>query len=343
MAEETETLNFFDIRIEHFPDRSARWLFQDKENVRGLVEIVAGELVELIDFSQLSQINRSFIPDNLREQESDLVFSVPLQSESEADELLIYILIEHQSTVDSTMGFRVLFYMTQIWDSQRREWESDNVPKSQWRFRSILPILFYTGEQRWHTPLTLNAIMDIPDMFSRFVPTFDILFLSVKETDESDLTKSDHPLGWLLTVLQKEHANKEAIRTALIEAMSHINTLGEEQAQQRRRAISYLLLLILHRRPADEHAELSTLVDQQIEQPSDREEVGIMAQTMAEHLIEQGETRAKQEALLKLIRFQFESVPESVTNEITLIQSLARLDSLFERVLNAQTLDEIDW
>jgi hypothetical protein len=241
------------------------------------------------------------------------------------------------------MGFRVLFYMVQIWDSQRREWELNNVPKSQWRFRPVLPIVFYTGAQRWKTPLTLNAIMDIPDMFSRFVPTFDILFLSVKETDESDLTKSDHPLGWLLTVLQKEHANKEAIRTALIEAMSHINTLGEEQAQQRRRAISYLLLLILHRRPADEHAELSTLVDQQIEQPSDREEVGIMAQTMAEHLIEQGETRAKQEALLKLIRFQFESVPESVTNEITLIQSLARLDSLFERVLNAQTLDEIDW
>ena len=78
MAEETEILNFFDIRIEHFPDRSARWLLQDKENVRGLLEIVADELVELIDFSQLAQINRSFIPDNLREQESDLVFSVPL-------------------------------------------------------------------------------------------------------------------------------------------------------------------------------------------------------------------------------------------------------------------------
>ena len=110
-----------------------------KGTSRGLLEIVANELVELIDFSQLAQINRSFIPDNLREQESDLVFSVPLRSESETDELLIYILIEHQSTVDSTMGFRVLFYMIQIWDSQRREWESNNVPKSQWRFRPILP------------------------------------------------------------------------------------------------------------------------------------------------------------------------------------------------------------
>ena len=63
---------------------------------------------------------------------------------------------------------------------------------------------------------------------------------------------------------------------------------------------------------------------------------------MAEYLIEQGETRAKQDALLKLIRFQFDSVPEFVTNQITLIQSLSRLDSLFESVLTAQTLDDID-
>ena len=68
-----------------------------------------------------------------------------------------------------------------------------------------------------------------------------------------------------------------------------------------------------------------------------------MAQTMAEHLIEQGETRAKQEAILKLMQFLFDSAPESVTSQITRIRSLSRLDSIFERVLAAQTLDEIDW
>ena len=51
---ETEIGSFFDIPIEHFPDRSARWLLQDKENVRGLVEIVASELVAFLDFSQPS-------------------------------------------------------------------------------------------------------------------------------------------------------------------------------------------------------------------------------------------------------------------------------------------------
>ena len=68
---------------------------------------------------------------------------------------------------------------------------------------------------------------------------------------------------------------------------------------------------------------------------------------MAEHLVEQGiergKTQAKQEAVLKLLRSRFDSIPESVTNQITSIRSLSHLDSLFEKVLTAQTLDEIDW
>lgn len=338
MNQKEEILNFFDIKVEHFPDRSARWLFQDKENVRGLLEILASELVEMIDFNQLVQINRSFIPDTLREQESDIVFSVPFRSES-ADEILIYILIEHQSTVDITMGFRVLFYMTQIWDFQRREWESNNVPQSERRFRPILPIVYYTGLQRWKTPLTLDAIMDIPDVLARFVPRFDTLFLSVKETDEADLTKTNHPLGWLLTVLQKEHADKEVISRALLEAISHINTLDEEQAQQRQRAFIYLLQLILHRRSATEHDELITL----LQQFTPEMEIETMAESIIERNNRQVKTQVKQEAVLKLLQIRFHEISQEVSNRITNIHDISSLDLLFEKAATVQTLDEIDW
>ena len=347
MPTEPETLTFFDFPIEQFADRSTRWLLEDKENIRGLLEIVAEHLVAHFDFSQLTHINRSFIPDNLREQESDIVYSVPFHSESQTDELLIYILIEHQSTVDTTMGFRVLFYMTQIWDFQRREWESNNVPKSQWRFRPIIPIVFYTGEQRWQPSVSVDALMDLPDLLSEFVPTFNTLFLSVKEVDAAALTRTDHPFGWLLAVLQKEHASKEEIRTALIEAVAHIDTLDDEKTQQWRRAIFYLYLLILHRRPTDEHDELKTLVHQQIQETSRREEGETMAQTMAKYLMEQGErrgeTQAKREAVLKLLRLRFDTAPEIVINKIASMRSLSRLDTLFERVATAKTLDDINW
>ena len=79
-----------------------------------------------------------------------------------------------------------------------------------------------------------------------------------------------------------------------------------------------------------------------------------MAQTMAEHLIEQGKvqgkaegkaegrTEEKQSTVLKLLRLRFGTVPESVTNQISLIQSFSHLDALFERALTVQALDEID-
>ena len=341
MAKEPEILNFSDIPIEPFPDRSTRWLFEDKEYVRDLVEILASELAAHIDFSRLSQINRSFIPDTLREQESDMVFTAPFQTESGTDELLIYILIEHQSTVDPIMGFRVLFYMMQIWDSQRREWESNNVPKSQWRFRPILPIVYYTGEKRWSNPLTLEAIMDMPDMLARFVPKFDTLFLSVNETDAADLKETGHPLGWLLTVLQQENADEETLIDAMLETFSYFDTLGEEYAPQRRKAMIYLILFILHRRHPNEHKNLITLIDQRTHDM----EVENMAQSIIEITKEEGReegrTQAKRESIIKLIQSRFDVLPEAVATEIDSIQSLDRLDVIFDKALTAETLDEI--
>ena len=238
------------------------------------------------------------------------------------------------------MGFRVLFYMMQIWDFQRREWESNNVPKSQWRFRPILPIVYYTGEKRWSNPLTLEAIMDMPDALARFVPKFDTLFLSVNETEAADLKKTDHSLGWLLTVLQKENADTETLSTALLEAVSHLITLDEAQAPQRRKAFAYLVLLILHRRPAEEHEELIKLIEQQTHDM----EVANMAQSIIELTREQGREQgreqAKREDIIKLLQSRFSAVPEFVRSEINLIQN-QHLDSIFDKALTAETLDEI--
>lgn len=48
------------IPVKQFPDRSAKWLLSVKENVQGLFEILANDLVELLDFDQMQQVNTSF-------------------------------------------------------------------------------------------------------------------------------------------------------------------------------------------------------------------------------------------------------------------------------------------
>ena len=277
--------------LTHFPDKSVRWLLEDKENVRGLIEILASELVNLIDFNQLEVQNTSFLSSKLREQVSDLIFSVPFKNSTETDELLIYILIEHQSTVDVSMGFRLLFYMMHIWDSQRQRWLEDRVPKSEWRLRPILPIVFYSGDRRWQVPLSVTAIMDIPDVLSRFVPDFDTLFLNVKEIEATELIKTGHPFGWLLTVLQREKADKDKIIEVLTEAIAYLNTLEPEASERRKRALHYFVMLIASRRPSAEHSELIDLVNQH----SDEEEVKIMAKSMLDVTLEKGIKKGKAE------------------------------------------------
>ena len=76
-----------------------------------------------------------------------------------------------------------------------------------------------------------------------------------------------------------------------------------------------------------------------------------MAQSMAEVLMErgmeqgmeQGQVLAKRDAILKLLRRHFGDVPESLVSHITALQHISQLDALFEKALEAETLDDIDW
>ena len=196
----TDLYRFFPAPLAHFPDRSARWLFIDPENVRGLVELVAGHIATLLDFRQLTALNRDFLSDTLREQEADLVFSVPFQDASANQELLIHILIEHQSGVDKEMWFRFLGYMYNLWVAERQRWTAE-----------------------------------VENMFQS------------------------------------------------------------------------------------------------------------MAEATFQQGIEQGETRAKQMALLKLLHHRFQGVPEAIVTQIHALHSPAHLDTPFEKALNAENLEDIDW
>ena len=59
--------------------------------------------------------------------------------------------------------------------------------------------------------------------------------------------------------------------------------------------------------------------------------------------IEQGGVRAKQMALLKLLHHQFQNVPETLTTWIQTLRDPDHLDTLFEKTLNAENLEDIEW
>ena len=344
------------LSVREFADRGTKWLLESQENVSGLLQILDFNLSTKIDFSRLHDEKKSFILDNLRKQESDLVFTVPFWDEKNGteDEILIYILIEHQSEPDISMGFRMLFYMTQIWDTQRREWERDKVPKSQWNFRPILPVLFYTGKASWDTTICVtDAMKQLPKPLERFVPHHDTLFLNVKATDKEKLTAYEHPFGWLLRIIQQENESLKELTNELELAISQLDKLPESESNQWIRAMHYILLLIYNRRESEEHTKLTDIVTNAVQDRKRRKEVSKMGRTIAQALIEEGMEigvergvekgiiQTKQEVLIDLIQFRFRDIRPEINDKIRSIQDVDRLTTLFRRALSSNSINEL--
>ena len=174
---------------------------------------------------------------------------------------LPYILLEHQSTVDRLMGYRLLSYMCQIWHAQLELFANADVKSNEQRLRPILPIVFYTGQKRWDTPLTLNAVMDVPEHLAPFVPSFQTLFLGVKHIDTDELTQTDHPFVWLMTVLQKESDDEKSMQAAMETALTELDKVKTENPKLHRHAMMYLSLIARCRRDVTEQPQLLRMID----------------------------------------------------------------------------------
>ena len=79
MLDTDEILSLLKGSLEQFADRSTKWLLANIGNLRGLLEIIGEDIVGSLDFSKVQLVNTTFIADNLREQESDLVFLLPFR------------------------------------------------------------------------------------------------------------------------------------------------------------------------------------------------------------------------------------------------------------------------
>ena len=93
-------------------DSGYKLLFSNRTIFRQLIEtFVDAPWVKEADFSRCEPVDKSFVSDEYRQRESDLIYRVALRGQ----DLYIYVLIEFQSTVDRFMAVRVLNYLTSFY------------------------------------------------------------------------------------------------------------------------------------------------------------------------------------------------------------------------------------
>ena len=182
---QADALDFEAELAAHPHDAWFKQVFSQVPNARALFrQHLPAEIVVAVDWDQLQLLPASFVRSTLQQSHSDLLFSVP----SGADSLLLYLLFEHQTTVDPAMSLRLLGYMTEIWTRHEKEHGLPLPP--------ILPLVLHQGPERWTVSTSFENLLAqdaaLAAHLRPFQPSFRHLLLDLTQhkpaTEEPDET-----------------------------------------------------------------------------------------------------------------------------------------------------------
>ena len=123
-------------------DRLFRAVFSDPKEAAGLLQTtLPPDVRDSFDWTTLALRSGTFIDEELRESQSDLLFQVDQTASGQP--VSMYVLLEHQSSPDRWIRLRLLRYLCRIWEAELR----DDPERRQ--LRPIVPVVFYQGERRW--------------------------------------------------------------------------------------------------------------------------------------------------------------------------------------------------
>ncbi|MCK2182004.1 Rpn family recombination-promoting nuclease/putative transposase [Hafnia paralvei] len=171
-------------------DATFRQFLTQPEVARDFMELhLPAELRAICDLNTLKLESGSFVEDDLRQYFSDVLYSVKT---TEGDGY-VHVLIEHQSSPDKHMAFRLLRYSVA---AMQRHLEAGHK-----KLPLVIPVLFYVGKRSPYPYSTLWLDeFDNPELAAKLYNTaFPLVDVTVIPDDEI----IDHRRMAALTLLQK--------------------------------------------------------------------------------------------------------------------------------------------
>jgi hypothetical protein len=143
------------LQIESPHDKFFRFAFKHVELVHDLIQwTFPASLVKQLDLTAIRWKAGSWTDSKLRDKRADLLFSCPIikqgnSRKSQAQNALLYILLEHKSAADHYTVLQVLSYLLRIWEEQQR----GNVPLTP-----IFALVIYHGMTPWNAPTNIREL-----------------------------------------------------------------------------------------------------------------------------------------------------------------------------------------
>ncbi|HEX8435443.1 Rpn family recombination-promoting nuclease/putative transposase [Archangium sp.] len=335
-------------------DLFARYTFGHPERAAAeLRAVLPAHVVSEVDWASLRREPGSVVDPELRETESDLLFTARLRT---GHPLLLYVLLEHQSSVDPWMALRMLRYVVR----QLERWRQEH-PRSE-LLPLIIPLVMYHGpEGVWTAPRRVEDLFELPEgeetreRWRALVPRFEYLLDDLTAEREEALSARAGPplarLAWL--VLRYGRTGELAQKLPDWVALFTQVQAGPEGAEHLVVVVRYLLMVgdeavrdtagrVLHSVLGEQRAEElmqsygEKLIEQGLQQglARGREEGRREGQR-------QGLIQGRTESILRILTVRGMHIDEEARQRILTCTDLATLDRWFDRSLTATTLSEV--
>jgi predicted transposase YdaD len=318
--------------------------------------ILPAQVSRHIDWNSLEAVHASFVDAALSQRHGDLMFSARLL---EGHEVYLWLLFEHQSTIDRWMPLRMLEMIVKFLEGWRKE------HPAALRLPAILPVVLYQGAAPWTAPRTFAELYDVSDQalhdLGEFLLSLRFVLDDLRVTPDDDLM--ERPVGDLARValVVMKHVSSKHLLDQLARLRAEITRLLA--TDQGRSGLSGILWYIECVNPSfnrlDIVRHLGPVVGPELARTMETYEETLKRMWIEKHTrlareegVEEGRTEGRkegrkegrnegqQEFLLRLLAWRFGEVPEAITRRVT--QATGDELALWgKRVLDAASLDDV--
>lgn len=294
------------------------------------------EVAALLDLSALEVRPTAYVDEALNAFHSDIVLGAKLAHR----DVLVLLLVEHQSRPDALMPFRLLQYAVMTWDAFLRDHpEATTLPL-------IVPLVFHQGPGAWRAPRDMLALMSLtPDealVLGRYVPRMGFEVDDLGATSNADLLARGMSAEATLALSALRDVRIAADVPALLTSWGSL-LRAASTSPSGLRALRSVLRYVLEVHGGLDAAELARLADS-ILHGAGAEIMTTVKQLMdlgrAEVRVE-GRVEGRRASLQHLLRLKFrDGLTPEVSARIERADE-AELSKLEERFLDARSVDDL--
>ena len=230
--------------------------------------------------------------EDYRKKESDIVYRMKLKNSTtkQKKEVIFYILMELQSSVDRTMPYRLLMYMVQIWKQELTSVKPEEANKKGFKLPAIVPIVLYNGASKWDAVLRFKDLQNESERFGEYLVDFQYILISTNDYSEKDLLKVSNAISCIIMMDQKiVKRNKNAMIRRLNKIVAIQDKLPAEKIDL---LYEWLVEVLMKRFPEREAQEI-------IQGLKEAKNMNYAIERLFDELVEEGIEKGREEGIEK--------------------------------------------